>query len=72
MESHTALHVPETLPREADVVGESPISDYLDIGTGMFGRLLELLADRTERGMGMICRRKCSQSPELTWKGSNA
>lgn len=49
-----ALHVPEALLEQEflSVVGESPISDYLDIGTGT-GRLLELLAGRTERGMGI-------------------
>lgn len=49
-----ALHVPEAeLEKEfLDVVGDAPIADYLDIGTGT-GRLLELLAARTERGMGI-------------------
>lgn len=49
-----ALHVPEALlEREfLDVIGNAPIADFLDIGTGT-GRLLELLADRTERGMGI-------------------
>jgi ArsR family transcriptional regulator len=49
-----ALHVPEALLEQEflDVVGEAPISDYLDIGTGT-GRLLELLSPRTERGMGI-------------------
>lgn len=49
-----ALHVPETLlEREfLEVIGDEPISDFLDIGTGT-GRLLELLAGRTERGMGI-------------------
>lgn len=49
-----ALHVPEALLEEEflEVIGEKRISDYLDIGTGT-GRLLELLASRTERGMGI-------------------
>lgn len=49
-----ALHVPEVqLEQEfLDVIGNEPIGDFLDIGTGT-GRLLELLADRTERGMGI-------------------
>lgn len=49
-----ALHVPEALlEREfLEVIGDAPIADFLDIGTGT-GRLLELLAGRTERGMGI-------------------
>lgn len=49
-----ALHVPEALLESEflEVIGDSPIADFLDIGTGT-GRLLELLADRTERGMGI-------------------
>lgn len=49
-----ALHVPEALLEKEflEVIGETPVSDYLDIGTGT-GRLLELLSSRTERGMGI-------------------
>lgn len=49
-----ALHVPEALLENEflDVIGDQPIVDYLDIGTGT-GRLLELLGDRIERGMGI-------------------
>ncbi len=49
-----ALHVPEALLESEflEVIGDAPISDFLDIGTGT-GRLLELLAARTERGMGI-------------------
>jgi ArsR family transcriptional regulator len=49
-----ALHVPEAqLEREfLELVGDRPIADFLDIGTGT-GRLLELLAERVERGMGI-------------------
>ncbi len=49
-----ALHVPEALLESEfmEVIGNQPIADFLDIGTGT-GRLLELLAERTERGMGI-------------------
>ncbi len=49
-----ALHVPEAqLEQELlEVIGEQPIADFLDIGTGT-GRVLELLSSRTERGMGI-------------------
>lgn len=49
-----ALHVPEGMLEQEflDVIGDQPVTDYLDIGTGT-GRLLELLADRIERGMGI-------------------
>lgn len=49
-----ALHVPEALLEKEfmEVIGDEPIADFLDIGTGT-GRLLELLADRTDRGMGI-------------------
>ncbi|OED38699.1 ArsR family transcriptional regulator [Chromatiales bacterium (ex Bugula neritina AB1)] len=49
-----ALHVPEVqLERELlEVVGDQPVADFLDIGTGT-GRVLELLASRAERGMGI-------------------
>ncbi len=49
-----ALHVPEAqLEKEfVKVLGKNPVSDFLDIGTGT-GRILELMADRVERGMGI-------------------
>lgn len=49
-----ALHVPEALLEKefVSVIGDQPISDFLDIGTGT-GRILELLAERVERGMGI-------------------
>lgn len=49
-----ALHVPEAqLEKEfVKVLGKKPVSDFLDIGTGT-GRILELMADRVERGMGI-------------------
>lgn len=49
-----ALHVPETELEEefVRVLGKEPVSDFLDIGTGT-GRILELMANRVERGMGI-------------------
>ena len=49
-----ALHVPEALLEKefVKVIGDQPIGDFLDIGTGT-GRILELLAERVERGMGI-------------------
>jgi len=49
-----ALHVPEPeLEKEfLKVIGKDQIEDFLDIGTGT-GRILELLAARIERGMGI-------------------
>ncbi len=35
-----------------EIVGEAPIADLLDIGTGT-GRILEILAPRVERGLGV-------------------
>lgn len=48
------LHVPDQALEQAllQAVGPEPIQDYLDIGTGT-GRILTLLADRVERGMGL-------------------
>lgn len=49
-----ALHVPEAqLEKEfVKVLGKNPVADFLDIGTGT-GRILELMADKVERGMGI-------------------
>ena len=49
-----ALHVPEAkLEKEfVKVLGNKPVADFLDIGTGT-GRILELMAERVERGMGI-------------------
>jgi len=49
-----ALHVPEAqLETEfVKIVGNEPVADFLDIGTGT-GRILELLAAKVERGMGI-------------------
>ncbi len=49
-----ALHVPEVqLEKEfVKIVGNQPVADFLDIGTGT-GRILELLAARVDRGMGI-------------------
>ena len=49
-----ALHVPEEqLEKEfVKVIGSHPVTDFLDIGTGT-GRILELMAAKVERGMGI-------------------
>jgi ubiquinone/menaquinone biosynthesis C-methylase UbiE/DNA-binding transcriptional ArsR family regulator len=49
-----AMHVPQQQLERAllDVVGKEPIGDLLDIGTGT-GRMLEILANQTERGVGV-------------------
>jgi len=49
-----ALHVPEVeLEQEfVKIIGKEPVADFLDIGTGT-GRILELLAAKVERGMGI-------------------
>ncbi len=49
-----ALHVPEALLEKEflKVIGSEPVIDFLDIGTGT-GRILELLAEQVERGMGL-------------------
>jgi len=48
------LHVPQEQIETAlrALIGEEKVSRLLDIGTGT-GRMLELLADRTERGVGI-------------------
>ncbi len=49
-----AMYVPQRQLEEAllEVVGPEPIGELLDIGTGT-GRMLEILADRTIRGVGI-------------------
>jgi len=49
-----ALHVPEQQldDRLLDVIGDQPIGDLLDIGTGT-GRVLDILSDRISRGIGI-------------------
>ena len=49
-----ALHVPEKEleSRLREIVGETPIDTFLDIGTGT-GRILELFADQTTHGLGL-------------------
>ena len=49
-----AMHVPQKQLEEAlvEVVGGEPIDDLLDIGTGT-GRMLEILAAQTKRGVGV-------------------
>ncbi|MCH7882315.1 MAG: metalloregulator ArsR/SmtB family transcription factor [Proteobacteria bacterium] len=49
-----AMHVPQQQLEEAllEVVGPEPVGELLDIGTGT-GRMLEILADRTTRGVGV-------------------
>ena len=49
-----ALHVPELQLEETllKVIGDEPIDDLLDIGTGT-GRVLEILSDRISRGIGI-------------------
>ena len=49
-----ALHVPEQQMEETllKVIGNDPIGDLLDIGTGT-GRVLEILSDRISRGVGV-------------------
>jgi ubiquinone/menaquinone biosynthesis C-methylase UbiE/DNA-binding transcriptional ArsR family regulator len=53
-EAIRSMHAPEHLLEDAllDVVGSEPIGDLLDIGTGT-GRMLEILADRVSRGVGV-------------------
>ena len=49
-----ALHVPEQQLDDTllTVIGDEPIGDLLDIGTGT-GRVLEILSDRISRGVGV-------------------
>ena len=49
-----ALHVPEQQLEDTllEVIGDEPIGDLLDIGTGT-GRVLEILSDRISRGVGV-------------------
>jgi len=49
-----AMHVPQKQLEEAllEAVGDEPIGDLLDIGTGT-GRMLEIFAAQTERGVGV-------------------
>lgn len=54
-----SLHVPEeeVERRLIDVVGDAPIGDLLDVGTGT-GRILELFAERAERAVGVDLSRE--------------
>lgn len=49
-----AMHVPEQQLEEAllEMVGPEPVGELLDIGTGT-GRMLQILADRVTRGVGV-------------------
>lgn len=49
-----AMHVPEQQLEEAllEMVGSEPVGELLDIGTGT-GRMLQILADRVTRGVGV-------------------
>lgn len=49
-----SMHVPQRQLEEAllEVVGQEPIGELLDIGTGT-GRMLEILAHRVTRGVGI-------------------
>lgn len=53
-DSIRSLYVPQAQVEEKllDIVGEQRLDDLLDIGTGT-GRILEILADRVERGVGV-------------------
>lgn len=53
-DSVRALHVPteKVEARLLDIVGDEPVGDLLDIGTGT-GRILEILAPRAQRGVGI-------------------
>ncbi|HEY8594019.1 MAG TPA: metalloregulator ArsR/SmtB family transcription factor [Devosiaceae bacterium] len=54
-----SLHVPESAVESAilDVVGPGPVETLLDLGTGT-GRMLELLAGRYHRGIGVDSNRE--------------
>lgn len=54
-----ALHVPETEVEAAllEALGDGPVTSFLDVGTGT-GRLLELLAPRAERAVGIDASRE--------------
>ena len=49
-----SMHVPQQQLEQAllDVVGDEPVGEMLDIGTGT-GRMLEILAHRATRGVGV-------------------
>ena len=49
-----ALHVPQQQLEDTllELVGDEPVGELLDIGTGT-GRMLEILADHTTRGVGV-------------------
>jgi len=49
-----AMHVPQQQLEDTllEIVGNEPVGELLDIGTGT-GRMLEILADRTTRGIGI-------------------
>ena len=53
------LHVEEAAVEQAvlQACGEDPIDDFLDLGTGT-GRMLELFAGRTKRGLGLDLSRE--------------
>jgi ubiquinone/menaquinone biosynthesis C-methylase UbiE/DNA-binding transcriptional ArsR family regulator len=53
-ETIRSMHVPQQQLEDTllEVVGTEPIGDLLDIGTGT-GRMLEILADRVTRGVGV-------------------
>jgi ubiquinone/menaquinone biosynthesis C-methylase UbiE len=53
-DSIRSLYVPQAqvAAKLLDIVGERPVADLLDIGTGT-GRILEILAGRVERGVGV-------------------
>lgn len=48
------MHVPEKLLEDTllQVIGDEPVGDLLDIGTGT-GRVLEVLSDKISRGVGV-------------------
>jgi len=49
-----AMHVPQQQLEDTllEVIGDEPVGELLDIGTGT-GRMLEILADRVTRGVGI-------------------